>query len=50
MPVRAIMVGALSDDQKQGFYCGRGDFSHRYKTAESAKAACEGLAIRTMTR
>ena len=35
------MVGALSDDQKQAFYCGRVDFSHRYKTAERAKAACD---------
>ena len=25
------------------FYCGRGDFSHRYKTGKRAKAACEGF-------
>jgi hypothetical protein len=51
MTVRVIMVGALSDDQKQGLHCGRVDFSHRrYKTGERAKAACEGLAIRTMNR
>ena len=47
--MRVTTVGAFHDDQKQDFYCGRGDFSHRYKTAESAKAACEGLAIRTMS-
>ena len=36
------MVGALSDDQKQGLHCGRVDFSHRrYKTGERAKAACD---------
>jgi hypothetical protein len=39
------MVGALSDDQKQGFYCGRGDFSHRCKTGERAKAAVRAWQI-----